>query len=114
MDKRRRSIAVGVGAVALGLVAFGAFDSGTDERGVCVDRTSDVRVDDDQCDDTTGGVHGWYYIPAGNRAPSVGQAVSGQGSFATPSGSFAKGGVAADGGEVTRGGFLSGKGTFGG
>ena len=45
--------------MALGLVAFGAFDSGTDQRGVCVDRTTDVRVDDEVCDDSSsGGAHG--------------------------------------------------------
>ena len=102
--------------MALGLVAFGAFDSGTDQRGVCVDRTTDVRVDDDVCDDSSsGGAHGWYYIPNGRRAPAEGQATSGQGSFSAPtSQSFAKGGVAADGGKVTRGGFMSGHGSFGG
>jgi hypothetical protein len=107
---------VGVGAVVLGVVAFGAFDSGTDQQGVCVDRTTDVRVDDDVCDDDgTGGSHGWYYIPSGSRAPAEGQAISGQGSFSEPRGqSFTKGGVAADGGKVTRGGFLSGHGSFGG
>lgn len=107
---------MGVGAVVLGVVAFGAFDSGTDQQGVCVDRTTDVRVDDDVCDDNgTGGSHGWYYIPSGSRAPAEGQAISGQGSFSEPRGqSFTKGGVAADGGKVTRGGFLSGHGSFGG
>lgn len=107
---------MGIGAAALGLVAIGAFDSGTDQRGVCVDRATDVRVDDDVCDDnTTNGAHGWYFIPSGRRAPAEGQAVSGQGSFTQPSSdSFSKGGVAADGGKVTRGGFLSGHGSFGG
>jgi hypothetical protein len=115
VDKRRRSAAVGVGAVALGLIAVGSLSSGADERGVCVDRTSNVRVDDDVCDDdTSSGTHGWYYIPAGRRAPAEGQSTSGQGSFVTPSGSFDKGGVSSDGGKVTRGGFLSGHGSFGG
>lgn len=104
--------------VALAVVAIGAFDSGTDQQGVCVEKSSNVRVDDDVCDDegtTGGGTHGWYYIPSGRRAPAEGQKISGQGSFSAPSGqSFSKGGVSADGGEVTRGGFLSGKGTFGG
>jgi hypothetical protein len=96
-------------------MAVGSLSSRTDERGVCVDRTSNVRVDDDVCDDsTTGGSHGWYYIPSGRRAPAVGDATRGQGSFATPSGSFDKGGVSSDGGKVTRGGFLSGHGSFGG
>jgi hypothetical protein len=116
VDQRRRSIAVGVGVVALGAIAFGAFDSGTDQRGVCVDRTSDVRVDDEVCEERSGsGGAGWYYIPSGSRAPAEGQRVSGQGSFVAPRGdSFVKGGVAADGGKVTRGGFGSGNGSFGG
>lgn len=108
---------MGVGAATLGLVAIGAFNSGTDQQGVCVDKTTNVRVDDDECDDnhSNGGVHGWYFIPSGRRAPALGQAVSGQGSFTTPRGdSFSKGGVAADGGKVTRGGFFSGHGSFGG
>lgn len=107
---------MGVGAAALGLVAIGAFDSGTDQRGVCVDRATDVRVDDDVCENGAGGgAHGWYYIPSGRRAPAEGQAISGQGSYTTPRDqSFSKGGIAADGGKVTRGGFMSGHGSFGG
>lgn len=104
--------------VTLALVGFGAGAAGSraEERGVCVDRTTDVRVSDEECDDdTTSGGHGWYYIPAGRRAPAEGQAISGQGSYVAPSnGSFTKGGVSADGGNVTRGGFYSGKGSFGG
>lgn len=116
VSDRRRSIAVGVGAAALGLVAVGAFSSGTDQRGVCVDKTTNVRVDDDVCDNnTSSGAHSWYYIPSGRRAPAEGQAVSGQGSFTAPrNDSFTRGGVAADGGKVTRGGFMSGHGSFGG
>ncbi|MRK01485.1 hypothetical protein GEV27_08105 [Aeromicrobium sp. S22] len=109
---------VGIGVVTVALVGIGAAGSRAEERGVCVDRSSDVRVADDQCDDdsaTSGGGYGWYYIPAGRRAPAEGQAVAGQGSFVTPtSKSFTKGGVSADGGTVTRGGFYSGKGSFGG
>lgn len=106
---------MGIGVATLGAIAIGSFGGGSDQQGVCVDKTSNVRVDDDDCDDgSAGGSHGWYYIPNGSRAPAVGQSTSGQGSFATPSGSFAKGGVAADGGKVTRGGFFSGHGSFGG
>lgn len=102
--------------MALGVVGFAAVDNGSDQHGVCVDRATDQRVDDDECDDRSyGGGYGWYFIPVGNRAPAVGQPISGQGSFTTPtSGSFARGGVAADGGTVTRGGFRSGSGGFGG
>lgn len=107
-----------MGVVTLGAIAIGSFSSGADQRGVCVERSSNVRVDDDRCDDdrTTGGGggYGWYYIANGRNAPAIGGTTSGQGSFATPSGSFDKGGVAADGGKVTRGGFLSGHGSFGG
>jgi hypothetical protein len=116
VDGQRRSAAVGVGVVALALIGFSVADSRADQRGVCVDRSSDVRVADDECDDGGhAGGHGWYYIPSGRRAPAEGQPVAGQGSFTAPSdGSFTKGGVAADGGTVTRGGFFSGKSSFGG
>lgn len=107
---------VGVGGVALvvtALVAGGAGDR-ADERGICVDRTTDTRLADEECEDRTGSSGGWYYIPAGRDAPAEGEKISGQGSYSPPSSSAIKGGVASDGGEVTRGGFFSGKSSFGG
>lgn len=121
-DDRKRSAIVGVGAVALAVTAIVAIsnDGGADNRGVCVDRSTDTRVSDERCDDdssVTGGSsggYGWYYIPSGRTAPGVGEKVSGQGSYTPPASSVKRGGVAYDGGEVTRGGFFSGKSSFGG
>lgn len=108
------------------LVAIGTGDSEADERAVCVDRSTDTRVADDDCDDDSsgsttgggngpgGGGHGWYYIPSGRTAPAEGEKISGQGSFTPQSSSSVRGGVAPDGGEVSRGGFFSGKSSFGG
>ena len=91
--------------------------------------TTDTRVSDERCDDDSsieggssdsgggssgGGGYGWYYIPAGRTAPGVGEKTSGQGSYTPPPSSVKRGGVAYDGGEVTRGGFFSGKSSFGG
>lgn len=102
--------------VVIAVTAFAAVDSRADERGVCVDRASQTRVADDECDDdTSSGGHGWYYIPSGRQAPAEGERISGQGSFTAPTNSsFSKGGVSADGGPVTRGGFFSGSSSFGG
>jgi hypothetical protein len=129
-DDRKRSAIVGVGAVALAVTAIVAIsnDGGADNRGVCVDRSTDTRVSDERCDDDAstgggtsggggssgGGGYGWYYIPSGRTAPGVGEKVSGQGSYTPPPSSVKRGGVAYDGGEVTRGGFFSGKSSFGG
>ena len=130
-DDRKRSAIVGVGAVALAVTAIVAIsnDGGADNRAVCVDRSTDTRVSDERCDDDSsieggssdsgggssgGGGYGWYYIPSGRTAPGVGEKTSGQGSYTPPPSSVKRGGVAYDGGEVTRGGFFSGKSSFGG
>lgn len=119
---RKRSAAVAVGTVALAVTAFVAIetarspgsDAETEERAVCVDQNTDTRVSDDECDDEGSTVRGWYYIRAGRSAPAVGERISGQGSFSPQTTSFVEGGIASDGGEVSRGGFSSGKSSFGG
>ncbi len=117
-----RSAAVTVGAAALAVTAFVAIetarspgsDSEAEERAVCVDRSTDTRVSDEDCEDDDSTVRGWYYIRAGRSAPAVGEKISGQGSFVPQTSSATAGGVSSEGGEVTRGGFSSGKSSFGG
>lgn len=112
---RRRSSAVTVGAIAVVSIGLSGCSSSPDYAGVCVDKSSNKRVADRDCDDShvSGGSHGWYYVRAGSKAPAVGSAVSG-GSFSEPSGTFAKGGVSSKGGTIARGGFGGGDGSFGG
>lgn len=113
---RRRSAAVAVGTAALVVASLTGCASGTDYTGVCVDKRTNNRVVDKDCDDNhvAGGSHGWYYIPAGRTAPAVGKPVTG-GVFTAPVGkSVAKGGVSAKGGTVARGGFGGTHGSVGG
>ena len=128
---RRRSASVTLGITAiLATTLFGCSGSGDgsaqgqysgdgddDYGAVCVDEDTDVRVDDDRCDDDGyygGGGFAWYYLAVGSRVGPVGQRVSG-GTFSLPSGEQAsRGGVPRDGGVVSRGGFGGKSGSFGG
>ena len=110
---RLRSVAVTLGAVPLlaaTLTACGS-DEDYDYSAICVDPNTQVRVDDDNCDDDDRGggvgVFGWYFLGRGAYAAPIGQRVGG-GSFATPSGSHIKGGVPKGGATVQRGGFGGG------
>ena len=109
--RRLRSVAITLGAVPL--LATGLTGCGSDDEAeysaVCVDQTTQQRVDDDECDDDNdrGGVHGWYFFPVGVYAGGIGQRVSG-GSYTTPSGSHVKGGVPKGGATIKRGGFGGG------
>lgn len=111
---RRRSRTVAVGAAAV--IVTGMTGCGSaDEAGICVDRQTQQRVDDDVCDDDGyggSGTHGWYYIPRGGYAPGVGSRATG-GSW-VPSGSVQRGGVDRSGETIDRGGFRSGSRPFGG
>ena len=114
---RRRSTVVTVGAIALVTTSLSACSTSPDYAGVCTVKATEIRVADQDCDDdhVGGGSHGWYYIPAGRTAPSIGQPVTGLGAWSVPSGSTsAKGGVSAKGGTVAKGGFGGGHGSFGG
>ena len=127
---RRRSASVTLGITAvLATTLFGCGGpneqysggqqySGDEEDGygaVCVEEDTQLRVDDDRCDDDYGGgVLAWYYLPLGSRVGAVGQRVSG-GSFVLPAGAQAsRGGVPREGGVVSRGGFGGKSGSFGG
>ena len=111
-SRRLRSVAVTLGVVPLlaaGLTSCGS-DEQYDSNAVCVDQTTQVRVDDDRCDDdrtSAGGGFGWYFIPVGIYAGGIGQRVGG-GSFARPSGSYITGGVPREGATIKRGGFGGG------
>jgi hypothetical protein len=123
----RKSAAVVLGVTALlapSLAACGSDDE-VDNQAVCVDKNTQERVDDDQCDPDDYENHGsgvgsaflWYFIGSqvGRGFPAVGQRVSG-GTYTVPSGSVARGGVPKAGGSVPRGGFGGGtrSGTSGG
>lgn len=124
---RRRSASVKLGMTAIlattllgcaspGEPYSGGQYSGDDGYGaVCVDEDTQLRVDDDSCDDDYGGgALAWYYLPLGSRVGAVGQRVSG-GSLALPAGAQAsRGGVPREGGVVSRGGFGGKPGSFGG
>ena len=101
------SVTIGVTAVLVATLS-GCSDSAEEDYdygAVCADRQTQVRVDDDLCDDD-GGFHGWYYIPTGSRAQPVGEGVSGGSFDSPPSDEQAyRGGVPPEGGEVSRGGF---------
>jgi hypothetical protein len=124
----RKSAAVVLGVTALlapSLAACGSNDDEVDNQAVCVDKETQERVDDQQCNPDDYENHGsgvgsaflWYFIGSqvGRGFPAVGQRVSG-GTYTVPSGSVARGGVPKAGGNVPRGGFGGGtrSGTSGG
>lgn len=114
--RRMRSRSVALGLTTVVAASLTGCAPAADNRAICVDPATQLRVDDDQCDEDdddyvgSGAVGGyyWYYVRAGSRAPAVGA------SYATASGTFdsrtlagktSKGGVSSDGGTVSRGGF---------
>ncbi|MCK9793659.1 tRNA-dihydrouridine synthase [Isoptericola sp. 4D.3] len=112
---RSASVTLGVTAVvAASLTGCGSQDA--DNRAICVDPETQLRVDDDECDEDDD-YHGtgtpaagfyWYYLRSGGRAPAVGASyATSAGSFDSTklSGSSSKGGVSSDGGTISRGGF---------
>ena len=114
----RKSAAVALGVTALlapSLSACGGGDDESEHQAICVDRTTEQRVDEERCDPDdeanigVGGVFFWYFLAtrAGTFFPAVGQRVSG-GTYAVPSGTYTRGGVPRAGGEVPRGGFGGG------
>ncbi|GAB48207.1 hypothetical protein MOPEL_067_00560 [Mobilicoccus pelagius NBRC 104925] len=78
-------------------------DQPTTHAGVCVDKDTNTRLPDSECEGS-GGTHvhhGWYFIPFGYSAPRLGAPVSG-GSFDAPRGtSYVTGGVDGRGGTVS-------------
>lgn len=104
--KKSSKVALGLtaGVAAIGLVGIAVVDGDDDEptqAGVCVDRTTNARVDDEQCQDESRSYnHGWYFIPFGIIAPRIGAPVRG-GSFNAPGGTtYVTGGVPRAGGAI--------------
>lgn len=103
--KKSTAVALGITAAVAGVGGIAALAANDEEEptqaAVCVDKSTNQRLDDDQCDDDHyHGGHGWYFIPFGYSAPRVGARVSG-GSFNTPQGtSYVTGGVPRAGGAV--------------
>ncbi len=123
---QRKSAAVVLGVTALLAPSLTACSIGNDEadnQAVCVDRNTEQRVPDEQCDPDdganigVGGIFFWYFLATRGGAffPAIGQRVSG-GTYSVPGGSYRRGGVPTAGGNVPRGGFGGGtrSGGFGG
>jgi len=107
---------------AAGTAAFAALalsgcgeDPKPDHQAVCVDKQTQVRLDEDRCDDEHHG-HGFVYYPIGRSYPAVGQPLSSGYVSTLPKGHYAQvGGASKSGGTVLRGGFGRGHtGTIGG
>ncbi|WP_456786995.1 hypothetical protein [Cellulomonas sp. P5_C5] len=113
MHAPRRSTAITLGVTSAVALLLSGCASNTDYQGVCIDKDTQTRLDDESCDDSdpgyVGGSHGWFFLARGTSAPAVGDTVA-SGSGIPPVGtSSVRGGVSADGGTVsgstTRGGF---------
>jgi hypothetical protein len=114
----RKSAAVVLGVTALlapSLAACGSNDE-ADNQAICVNKDTQERVDDNQCDPHdesngigVGGLFFWYFVATRGGAffPPIGGRVSG-GTFSVPSGTSVRGGVPKAGGNVPRGGFGGG------
>lgn len=113
--KRLRSRSVTLGLTTLVAASLtGCGGSEADNQAVCVDTETEVRVDDEECDDVDDDYHGsgagfyWYYFRAGSSAPPVGgRILTGTGTYdsSSLSGSTKKGGVSSSGGTIERGGW---------
>jgi hypothetical protein len=122
---QRKSAAVVLGVTALLAPSLAACttEDESENQAVCVDRTTEERVSDSQCDPDdranvgVGGIFFWYFLATRGGAffPAVGQRVSG-GTYTVPRGTYTRGGVPTAGGNVPRGGFGGGTkaGTSGG
>lgn len=105
----RRSLAISTAIVtAFAATACGG-SSDPDYQGVCVDKTTQQRVEDRDCDNDSNG-HGFFFFPIGARFPGLGQNVrSFPGSVTSvPDGhNGVKGGAASAGGTATAAGVRS-------
>ncbi|ANC30442.1 tRNA-dihydrouridine synthase [Isoptericola dokdonensis] len=114
--RRMRSRSVALGLTTVVAASLTGCAPAADNRAICVDPETQLRVDDDLCDEddddyvssSSGGGHYWYYVRSGSRAPAVGTSYATTGGTydsKTLTGTTAKGGVSSDGGTVSRGGF---------
>ena len=104
-SRSSRAVKIGLTAAVagVGLWLLWPEDEPTTHAGVCVDKDTNTRLPDQECDGTsTGHAHvGWYFFAYGMSAPRVGAPVSG-GTFDTPRGtSYVTGGVDSRGGTVS-------------
>jgi hypothetical protein len=114
---QRKSAAVVLGVTALLAPSLTACSNNDepDNQAVCVDRTTEERVPDSECNPNdganigVGGIFFWYFLATrgGGFFPAIGQRVSG-GTYTVPRGAYTRGGVPSAGGKVPRGGFGGG------
>lgn len=114
--RRMRSTSVVLGVTAVVAASLTGCSPAADNRAICVDPKTELRVADDKCDEDdddyrgSGSGHYWYYLRSGTRAPAVGSSYAtgtGTGTYDSTrlDGTTTKGGVSSDGGTVSRGGF---------
>ena len=99
----RRSLAISTTIVAVFAAAACGQDPDPDYQGVCVDKTTQERVADRECNDSTH--HGFFFFPIGLRFPAVGQSLRSFPGSTTrvPDGhNGVRGGAATAGGVATR------------
>lgn len=100
---RKRTAAITIGGVLAGLALAACGSETPDYSRICKDAKTDIRVEDDKCDNGgSGGSYVHSYHSGGSKAPAVGSKVTG-GSSSIPAGkSF--GSVPAKGGFGTHAG----------
>lgn len=83
---RKRSAAVTLGALFAASSLVGCSEREPDFYGVCVEESTELRVDDDRCPENGGNGFVWFYYPATARVPAVGERINTtHGSFTRPS-----------------------------
>jgi hypothetical protein len=100
----RRSLAIStaiVTAFATAACGGGDDDRDPDYQGVCVNQTTQERVDDRECNEHRGGGFGFLFFPLGFRYPGIGQRVT---SFAGGTAQVPKGHTGVRGGAASTGG----------
>ncbi|MDP5227950.1 MULTISPECIES: Tat pathway signal protein [Arthrobacter] len=119
--RTRRTVVISLGVTALlaGTIAavVSSQDDGSDYAEVCTDQSTQLRVDDSNCDSSAGRgshVYGWYFFARGSMIPSVGSSVRGLsgGTSTLPSGTTAAKGFSSSGGSFSKG--TTSRGGFGG
>lgn len=122
--RRNTTLALGITGVLASALLTGCSTNGdvidADYAKVCKDAKTQQRVEDKNCESSSGrsgGAYGWYFFStgsSGSKVPAVGQPLAG-GVTSIPSSASAKSGVPSKGSpSVSRGGFGgSAKGTGG-
>lgn len=101
MPQPRKSAVVTLGFTVMvaGALTGCSSDAEVNEAGYCVDKQTQERVDDAECERDVHHHHtGWYYVRSGYRYPSIGQRATG-GTFTRPTeSSYVEGGLPRTGG----------------